>query len=95
MADNGKMFKVVMYLVGVLVSLLLTAMIFLGRNVIANDEKSRTRDTVIIEKSNTHIAKLREDMNGHLSTIKDNISQQRVIQAQILTELKYIRNGND
>ena len=76
---NGKMFKIVMYLVGVFVMILVSSITFIGRNVIANDKESRIRDQRLDNKIHKVIEKQQVQ--------NDNTNIQL---AKILTELKYI-----
>ena len=94
MATNGKMFKVVMFLVGVLISALIGATSFIGKNVIANDKDARERDDAIVAELHNHVINAEDKF--HEYCMKQEVQHGLVKEqlATILTELKYLRNGS-
>ena len=76
---NGKSFKITMYLVSVLVIVLISIITFIGKGVIANDEKSQIARNKLTDK--IHLV---EKENGKrfeviMLTLKEITTEQRVV----------------
>lgn len=98
---NGRIFKIVMWLAGVIVSAVILSVSMIGRNVIANDRDSRTRDTEIRVDFNKHCiesehrsaeyAIKQEAHNGKTNVVLERIL---VTQQQLVNTLENIeKNG--
>ena len=85
MATNGNGW--VKYLVGVLVSILISIVTLMGTNVIANDKDSRKRDMSIEEK----VEKVKDEIYGELTGIRKEMAEQSSsikVQHAILTRIE-------
>jgi len=79
MATNGNGTGWVKYLVGVVVSILISIVTLMGTNVIANDKDSRKRDVVIEGK----IEKVKDEIHDELTVIRKEMGvQSTAIQVQ-------------
>ena len=98
MAENGKMFKVTMYVTSVLVSGVIMFNVKLAGSVISNDQASRSRDTAITEKVTLIKDNLTKDVTGMKETLAgmnvklgymdENFREQRVMQQKMMNMLE-------
>lgn len=95
---NGKMFKIIMYLVGVLVIILMSVIGFIGKGVIANDQDSRSRDITQDRNFNQHIqlaqktfSKYTMTQEKHNGKIQGDIQEMKAHNSQMKDNIKDIK----
>lgn len=95
MADNnGKSFRIIMYLVGVLVSLVCFVVIpTMAGNMITNDKDSRDRDVKMREDHNIHVIQAQKTFNDYAMKQQQYNATQMVILEGMAKDIQYMRQN--
>ena len=91
---NGSSLKIVMYLVGVIVTLIcFIAIPTMASNMINNDKDSRARDTTITSALNVHILQAQTNFNAYTMAQEKHNGEMKSIITGMAKDIQYIKNN--